>query len=43
MQTVMNFELGRGTPRKATAIALQVLFYQEGIHFDDDGNLILPT
>ncbi|WP_436081793.1 helix-turn-helix transcriptional regulator [Pararhizobium sp. LjRoot235] len=42
MQTVMNLEIGRGAPRKATALALLVVFKQAGIHLDDDENLVLP-
>jgi DNA-binding XRE family transcriptional regulator len=42
MQTIMHFELGRGTPRKATILALMVFFLQSGIRFDDEQNLVLP-
>lgn len=42
MQTVMNFEIGRGTPRKATALALTVMLAQLDIRLDTDENLVLP-
>jgi DNA-binding XRE family transcriptional regulator len=42
MQTVMHFELGRGAPRKATALALMVIFLQADISLDDQQNLVLP-
>jgi DNA-binding XRE family transcriptional regulator len=42
MQTVMHFEMGRGAPRKATALALMVIFLQSGISLDEQQNLVLP-
>lgn len=42
VQTVMRFELGRGTPHKATMLALMVFFLQAGIQIDERQNLILP-
>ena len=42
MQTVMHFELGRGAPRRATALALMVIFLQSGLSIDDDQNLVVP-
>jgi DNA-binding XRE family transcriptional regulator len=42
MQTIMHFELGRGTPRKATILVLTIFFEQAGIRLDEQRNLVLP-
>jgi DNA-binding XRE family transcriptional regulator len=42
MQTVMNFEIGRGVPHKATAMALMMVFLRAGIQQDEQQNLLLP-
>jgi DNA-binding XRE family transcriptional regulator len=40
--TVMNFEMGRAKPWRATTQALILIFEQAGIDSDDKQNLILP-
>jgi DNA-binding XRE family transcriptional regulator len=42
MQTLMYFELGRGTPRRATVLALMLFFQEAGIKINGQQNLILP-
>jgi DNA-binding XRE family transcriptional regulator len=43
VHTIMQFELGRGTPRRATILALMVFFQEAGIQFDEHQNLVLPA
>lgn len=42
MQTLMYYEAGRGTPRRATVVVLMLFFQKVGIEIDERQNLILP-
>jgi DNA-binding XRE family transcriptional regulator len=41
-QTVMHFEIGRREARKATLLALMLVFFRAGIQIDAAGNLVIP-